>query len=221
MREGRTSSGHHPFGEMIEAGVFCPLTGMRKPNPELDQFNAKGEYVKAKHMIAELRQQADPAKLLTEVPQCQLDMHVATMVPDKAMPMEAKKLEPGSSEAKVALLHHMINLCDGEIRMHAGRWRKYESTEAPSWATQPQPSWDIAQALERRTHPSDQGSNFLEFHMYTDEELEDQRKLGLRPRWSYLKGSFFAYEPAPADGGVGICWEKEVQTWTLPTLLGV
>ena len=57
--------------------------------------------------------------------------------------------------------------------------------------------------------------------MYTDEELEDQRKLGLRPRWSYLKGSFFAYEPAPADGGVGICWEKEVQTWTLPTLLGV
>ena len=142
--------------QMIEAGVFCPLTGMRKPNPELDQFNAKGEYVKAKHMIAELRQQADPAKLLTEVPQCQLDMHVATMVPDKAICMEAKKLEPGSPEAKVALLHHMINLCDGEIKMHAGRWRKYESTEAPPWARQPQPSWDIAQALERRTHPSDQ-----------------------------------------------------------------
>ena len=124
--------------------------------------------------------------------------------------MEAKKLEPGSPEAKVALLHHMINLCDGEIKMHAGRWRKYESTEAPPWATQPQQSWDIAQALERRTHPLDQGSNFLEFHMYTDEELEDQRKLGLRLRWSYLKGSFFPYELAPADGGVGICWEKEV-----------
>ena len=57
--------------------------------------------------------------------------------------------------------------------------------------------------------------------MYTDEELEDHRRLGLRPYWSYLKGSFFAYEPAPADGGVGICWEKEVQTWTLPTLLGI
>ena len=149
--------------QMIEAGVFWPLTGMRKPNPELDQFNAKGEYVKAKHMIAELRHQAYPAKLLTEVPQCQLDMHVATMVPDKALFMQAKKLEPGSPEAKVALLHHMINMCDGEIRMHAGRWRKYESTEVPSWAKQPQPSWDTAQGLERRTHPSDQGSNFLEF----------------------------------------------------------
>ena len=80
--------------QLIEAGFFCPLTGMRKPNPELDQFNAKGEYVKAKHMIAELRQQAYPAKLLTEVPQCQLDMHVATMVPDKSFPMEAKRLEP-------------------------------------------------------------------------------------------------------------------------------
>ena len=67
----------------------------------------------------------------------------------------------------------------------------------------------MAQALERRTHPSDQGSNFLEFHLYTDEDLEDHRRLGLRPYWSYLKGSFFAYEPAPVDGGVGICWEKE------------
>jgi len=108
--------------QMIEAGVFCPLTGVRKPNPDLDQFNAK-----AKHMIAELRQQAYPAKLLTEVPQCQLDMHVATMVPDKSFPMEAKKLEPGSPEAKV--------VCDDEIRMHAGRWRKYESTEAPHWSS--------------------------------------------------------------------------------------
>ena len=56
--------------QLIEAGFFCPLTGMRKPSPELDQSNAIGEYVKAKHMIAELRQQAYPAKLLTEVRQC-------------------------------------------------------------------------------------------------------------------------------------------------------
>ena len=115
----------------------------------------------------------------------------------------------------------MINLCDGEIRLHAGRWRRYESADVPTWSKLPQPTWEAAQALERRTHPRDQGSNFVEFHMYTDEELEDHRRLGLRPYWSYLKGSFFAYEPAPADGGVGICWEKEVQTWTLPTLLGI
>ena len=142
----------------------------------------------------------DAAAAMALVAQCQLDMHVATMVPDNALPMEAKKLEPGSPEAKVALLHHMINVCDGEIRMHAGRWRKYESTEVPPWAKQPQPSWDVAQALERRTHRTEQGSNFLEFHMYTDEELEDHRRLGLRPCWSSLKGSFFAYEPAHAGG---------------------
>ena len=207
--------------QLIEAGFFCPLTGFRKPSPELDRSNAIGEYVKAEHMIAELRQQAYPGKLLTEVPQCQLDMHVATAVPDKSFPMEAKRLEPGSPEAKVALLHHMINMCDGEIRLHAGRWRRYESTEVPTWAKLPQPTWEDAQALERRTHPRDQGSNFVEFYMYTDEELEDHRRLELRPYWSFLKGSFFAYEPAPADGGVGICWEKEVQTWTLPTLLGI
>ena len=134
--------------------------GFRKPSPELDKSNAIGEYVKAKHMIAELRQQAYPGKLLTEVPQCQLDMHVATAVPDKSFPMEAKRLEPGSPEAKVALLHHMINMCDGEIRLHAGRWRRYESTDVPTWAKLPQPTWEDAQSLERRTHPSDQGSNF-------------------------------------------------------------
>ena len=81
--------------------------------------------------------------------------------------------------------------------------------------SQPGPSYP------NQFNPKDQGSNFVEFHMYTDEELEDHRRLGFRPYWSYLKGSFFAYEPAPADGGVGICWEKEVQTWTLPTLLGI
>ena len=123
--------------QLIEAGFFCPLTGFRKPSPELDRSNAIGEYVKAKHMIAELRQQAYPGKLLTEVPQCQLDMHVATAVPDKSFPMEAKRLEPGSPEAKVALLHHMINMCDGEIRLHAGRWRRYELSQlGPSYPSQ-------------------------------------------------------------------------------------
>eukprot|EP00434_Breviolum_minutum_P041685 symbB.v1.2.037085.t1/scaffold5381.1/size27835/3 len=202
--------------QLIEAGCFCPLTGMRKPSPELDQSNAIGEYVKAKHMIAELRQQAYPGKLLTEVPQCQLDMHVATAVPDKSFPMEAKRLEPGSPEAKVALLHHMINMCDGEIRLHAGRWRRYESTDVPTWSKLPQPTWEAAQALERRTHPRDQGSNFVD----TDEELEDHRRLGLRPYWSYLKGSFFAYEPAPADGGAQdrIVERKKIQKETMDFL---
>ena len=93
--------------------------------------------------------------------------------------------------------------------------------EELSWAKEKQPSWEEAMAIERRTHPTDQGGHFVEFHTYTDEEIEDHRRLGLRPFWSYLKGSFFAWEPAPADGGAGTCWVKEVQTWTLPTLLGV
>ena len=75
---------------------------------------------------------AGPRCQAFEVPQCQLDMHVATAIPDKSFPMEAKRLEPGSPEAKVALLHHMINMCDGEIRLHTGRWRRYESTDVPT-----------------------------------------------------------------------------------------
>ena len=117
----------------------------------------------------------------------------------------------------MAMLHNMLNMCNGEIRIHAGRWTKYECMEEPSWAKEKQPSWGEAMAMERRTHPTDQGGHFVEFHTYTD----DHRRLGLRPFWSYLKGSFFAWEPAPADGGAGICCVKEVQTWTLPTLLGV
>ena len=208
--------------KLIEDGVFCPLTGLRKPNVELEQYEARNEYLKAKHAVLELKHRAFPPKLLTEVPSCQLDMHISAGIPrDDALPMEVKKLEPGSPEAKVALLHHLITLCEGEIRLHAGRWMRYESTEVPEWANQAKPAVELAQALERRTHPSDQGANFLEFHVYTDEDLEDHRRLGLRPSLQHLKGLFFAYEPAPADGGVGICWIKEVQTWTLPTLLGV
>ena len=206
----------------IEQGTFCPLTGLRKPNVDLDSYAARGEYVKAKLNLVQHKLGAFPPRLLTEVPQCQLDLQVARDVPDdRAVPLEATKLAPGSPEAKVAMLHNMLNMCNGEIRIHAGRWTKYECMEEPSWAKEKQPSWEEALALERRTHPTDQGGHLVEFHTYTDEEIEDHRRLGLRPFWSYLKGSFFAWEPAPADGGAGTCWVKEVQTWTLPTLLGV
>ena len=186
----------------IEQGTFCHLTGLRKPNVDLDSYAARGEYVKAKLNLVQHKLGAFPPRLLTEVPQCQLDLQVARDVPDdRAVPLEATKLAPGSPEAKVAMLHNMLNMCNGEIRIHAGRWTKYECMEEPSWAKEKQPSWEEALALERRTHPTDQGGHFVEFHTYTDEEIEDHRCLGLRPFWSYLKGSFFAWEPAPADGG--------------------
>ena len=35
--------------QLIEAGFFCPLTGMRKPNPELDQFQCQGGVREGKH----------------------------------------------------------------------------------------------------------------------------------------------------------------------------
>ena len=66
------------------------------------------------------------------------------------------KLVPGPPEAKVAMLHNMLNMCDGEIRIHAGRWTKYECMEEPSWAKEKQ--------------PSDPGGNFVEFHTYTEDE---------------------------------------------------
>ena len=52
-------------------------------------------------------------------------------------------------------------------------------------------------------------------------EIEGHRRLGLRPLWKFLKGNFFACKRGAASGGVGICWAKEVQTWTLPAMLGV
>ena len=98
---------------------------------------------------------------------------------------------------------------------------RFESMQVVGPSMNKQPSWNDALAMEKRTHPSDQGGHFVEFHTYTEEEIEDHRRLGLRPLWRDLKGHFFAWEPAPASGGAGTCWVKEVQTWTLPTLLGV
>ena len=180
------------------------------------RFAARGEYIKAKLSLVQQKLWAYPPRLLTEVPQCQLDLHVAKDVPDdRAIPMEATKLIPGLPEAKVATLHNMLNMCDGEIRMHAGRWTKYESMEEPSWAKEKRPEWETAMAMERRTHPSDQGGHFVEFHTSTEEEIEAHRRLGLRPYWTHPKGNFFAWELAPAGGRVGTCWVKEVQTWSL------
>ena len=122
---------------------------------DLDSHAARGEYIKAKLNLVQHKLGAYPPRLLTEVPQCQLDLHVARDVPDdRAIPLEATKLAPGSPEAKVAMLHNMLNMCDGEIRIHAGRWTKYECMEEPSWAKEKQPSWKEAMAMEKRTHPT-------------------------------------------------------------------
>ena len=121
----------------IEQGTFCPLTGLRKPNVDLDSHAARGEYIKAKLNLVQHKLGAYPPRLLTEVPQCQLDLQVAREVPDdRAIPLEASKLVPGSPDTKVAMLHNMI-------RAHAGRWTKYESMEEPSWGKQARPSWGV------------------------------------------------------------------------------
>lgn len=68
--------------EHIEKGTFCPLTAMKQPSVDLGTYVAKGGYVKAKLAVVQLKHNAYPAKLLAEVPQCQLDMHVSRDVPD-------------------------------------------------------------------------------------------------------------------------------------------
>ena len=171
-RGGLTSSswrhhlGPHPSGERIfnnwsRLDSFARWLAFGNPAQSWISPMPLGSTSRRNTWLQSFGNRAIFGKLLTEVPQCQLDMHVATSVPDKSFPMEAKRLEPGSPEAKVALLHHMINMCDGEIRLHAGRWRRYESTDVPTWSKLPQPTWEDAQALERRTHPRDQGSNFV------------------------------------------------------------
>ncbi len=116
----------------------------------------------------------------------------------------------------MVMLHNMLNMCDGEIRLHAGRWTKYESTEERTWAKESKPEWYAAMALERRAHPTDQGGHFIEFHTCTDEEIEDHRRLGLRPYWNYLKGTGNLRLPVAVSGFAGskkcrlglcpLCW---------------
>ena len=42
------------------------------------------------------------------------------------------------------IMGQMLCLCDGEIRLHAGRWTKYESSEASA-------EGNVAMALEKQT----------------------------------------------------------------------
>lgn len=53
---------------------------------------------------------AYPPRLLTDVPQCNLAMHLAQDVPDeRAVPMEVAKLT-GTKVVKVAMLHNMLSI---------------------------------------------------------------------------------------------------------------
>ena len=205
----------------IEQGTFCPLTGLRKPNVDLDSHAARGEYIKAKVNLVQRKLGAYPPRLLTEVPQCQLDLQTYLMTGPSHWKLPSGRQDPlrprwlcFTTCSTCAMVRSVSMLAVGP---NMSAW----IMEEPSWAKEKQPSWRDAMAMERRTHPTDQGGHFVEFHTYTDEEIEDHRRLGLRPYWAYLKGNFFAWEPAPANGGAGTCWAKEVQTWTLPTLLGV
>lgn len=64
---------------------------------DLDTYAVKGQYVTAKLAVAQLKNNAYPAKILTKVPQCQLDMRVSKEVPDdRAIPMHIGGQEVGT-----------------------------------------------------------------------------------------------------------------------------
>ena len=75
-------------------------------------------------------------------------------------------------------------------------------------------------ALERRTHPKSWWGGHFEPVGYSDQDLADQVEKGLRPRKEAVVGAFFA-TGAFGPGEEPDHWRREVQTWTLPTLVGV
>ena len=127
----------------IEQGTFCPLTGLRTPNVDLDSHAARGEYIKAKLNLVQHKLGAYPPRLLTEVPQCQLDLQVAREVPDdRAIPLEASKLVPGSRRPRL--------LCSTTCLTCVMVRSVSMQVVGPNMR-----AWKSRAGMERRAHPSD------------------------------------------------------------------
>ena len=132
----------------IEKGTFCPFTGLRKPNVDLDSHTARGEYIKAKLSVVE-KLHAFPPRLLTEVLQCLLDLHVAKDVPDDSGGHQVKLIPRRprwpccTTCSTCVMVRSVCMLADGrsmnpQKSQHGPRSRSRNGMQP---------------ALERRTHP--------------------------------------------------------------------
>ena len=72
--------------------------------------------------------------------------------------------------------------------------------EIPSWAPEAKPG-QLAQ-LEKRTRPYGPDGGFHEFCRFTEEELADQVRLGVRPAEDTIVKMFWAQEEKDGTGTV-------------------
>ena len=73
---------------------------------------------------------------------------------------------------------------------------------------------DQLRALERRTHPMGEHDDPTDPVLYTDIEVAEQTRLGLRPDHKSIINAFWA------DDGTSL-WVRSTRTWTLPALIHI
>ena len=148
----------------LESGLFEPERGPMAVDGE-QLHEVKEAYLRTRELIQTGTNPFNP-RLLEEVPDCLLNVKfmeyqeepsTGASCPDMAGTSEAAststdplskeilELEPGSGEAKMAMIHAMLGYHKGEVRAYGGQW-------TIDWASKKVDPQAVL-ALERRTHP--------------------------------------------------------------------
>ena len=148
----------------------------------------KEAYLRTRELINTGTNPFNP-RLLEEVPECLLNMKfmeyqeepsTGASCPDMAGSSAAdststdpitkeivSELEPGSGEAKLAMIHAMLGYHKGEVRAYGGQWTIAPGPlTLPDWASKKVDSQAVL-ALERRTHPYNMKTRWGDLMEYT------------------------------------------------------
>ena len=220
----------------LESGLLEPERGPMAVEGEHLQ-EVKEAYLRTRELI---NTGTNPfnSRLLEEVPDCLLNMKfmeyqeepstgascpdmggssaAASTSTDTITKEIVNELEPGSGEAKLAMIHAMLGYHKGEVRAYGGQWTIAPGPlTLPDWASKKVDSQAVL-ALERRTHPYNMKTRWGDLMEYTQEEIDIHVAQRKRPPVDKVVGLFWA----PGTDGDGWHWRRDVSTWTLPVLLG-
>ena len=176
----------------------------------------KEAYLRTRELINTGTNPFNP-RLLEEVPECLLNMKfmeyqeepsTGASCPDMAGSSAAdststdpitkeivSELEPGSGEAKLAMIHAMLGYHKGEVRAYGGQW----TLTLPDWASKKVDSQAVL-ALERRTHPYNMKTRWGDLMEYTEEEIHIHVVQRKRPPIDKVVGLFWARARMAMDG---------------------
>ena len=159
------------------------------------------EYKEMKHCLQGGTRAFKPA-LLSELPETAA----------QELEVEGEMVPRSHPSFQLALLGRLCSFHFGEARQFGGIWRLEHGTfSPPAWATKLK-AHEVA-ALEARTHPTNLPTWKFAPRTYTEQDIKKQVQHGLRPDPTTVVGGFWA----PADKNTH--WTRQIQTWTLPTLL--